>query len=141
LTLEACVRTQWADGSKQRIENCLNAFIVGALRTAVAIKRRRTEEIEWEKRRQDEEVRRLELQRLQWLEDTRQRELEKQAGTWEQVVRMRAYIDRAREAGVVYLPETVQIKTLQEWLDWAIGYANSLDPFRSRPDVEGDPDS
>ena len=135
------VRTTWADGSKQRIENCLNGFIAGVLKVAEAIKRRRFEQAEWEKRRQEDEARRIELQRLQWLDEARQRALEEHAGAWEKVVRIRAYIDRAREAKAVYLPEDAKIETLQQWLEWAAGYANSIDPFRSRPETEAESDT
>jgi len=135
------VRTTWADGSRQRIENCLNAFIAGVLKVAEAIKRRRFEQAEWEKRRQEEEARRLELQRLEWIEEARERALEEQARAWEKVERIRAYIDRAHEAKAVYLPEDAKIETLQQWLEWATGYANSIDPFRSRTETEAESDT
>lgn len=129
------VRTTWADGSKQRIENCLNGFIAGVFEVAEAMKRRRIDQAEAEKRRQEEATRRFELQQLQWLEEARERELDRQAGVWEKVLRIRAYVDRAREAGVVYLPESVKFETLPQWLEWATRYANSLDPFRRRPET------
>jgi hypothetical protein len=132
------LRLTWADRNRQRVENCLNAFIAGVLKTTEAIKRQRLEQAEWEKRRQEEETRRMEQQRLEWIEKARQRELEDQASQWEKVVRIRSYIERAREAKVVYLSENAKVETLDQWLEWASRYAARIDPFRARPQEGAD---
>jgi len=123
------VRTAWADGSRQRIEDCLNGFITGLLKAAEAIKRRRVEIAEHERRRRLEEIRQAELERVRQLEDARRREIERQADACEQAARLRSYIEGARKAGQVYLPPDVKIESLQQWLDWATRYANAVDPF------------
>lgn len=125
-------RTTWSDGKRQRIEDCVNDFLAGLLKAAEAIKRRRAERLEWERQRREEEKRRWELQRLRDLENTRARELMRQADAWEQARRVRAYVERAREAGVVYLPDYLQIKSLPEWLEWASRHAAEVDPFTRR---------
>ena len=126
------VRTVWSDGESQRIEDCLNDFIVGLLKAAEAIKRRRVEHAKAEKRRREEAILQAELDQLRWLEEARRRELDRQADASEKARRIRAYVDRAREAGLVCLPDTVKIDSLQQWLDWATRYANAVDPFRPK---------
>jgi len=38
-------------------------------------------------------------------------------------------------AGVVYLPANVKISTLDEWVRWAGGYAERVDPLRGADDA------
>ena len=57
---------------------------------------------------------------------------------WDKVVRIRAYIERAREAKFVYLSQDTKIETLDQWLDWASRYATSIDPFRTRSEEGAD---
>jgi IS5 family transposase len=134
-------RTVWTDGEKgkQRLEALLNDFLIGAVKAAEGIKRRRAQWAAAEKRRKEEAVREIERQQLRYLEETRARELDRQTEAFERVTRIRAYLAKAREAGRVYLPmEAVQITTLQGWIDWATTYADRIDPFRKEAEQIGD---
>lgn len=124
----------WADGKRQRVEDCLNAFMAGLFAAAEALKRRRGERIQWERRQREEAIQRAERERLRWREEARARELTRQADAWEAAQRVRAYVERARGADIVYLPQDVEIETRAEWIVWATMYADGLDPFRKRED-------
>ena len=122
------IRTVWADGARQRIEDCLNDFITGLLKAAEAMKRRRVELAEAAKRRRAEEIRQADLERIRRFEEARNREVERQSDACEKAGRIRRYIERARETGRVYLPTDLKVGSLQEWLDLATRYANAVDP-------------
>ena len=126
------IRTLWADGEKrqQRLDGSLNDFLIGLVKAAEAFKRHRAALAEAEKRRHEETLRRIERDRLRALEETRAKELHRQAEALEKVTRIRAYLAKAQETGFVYLPQdAVQMKTLGEWVAWATGYVNRIDPF------------
>ena len=137
------IRTIWTDGERQqRIENLLNDFMIGVVKAAVGIKKRRAEWAEAERRRQEETLRQIERDRLRALEEIRAKELHRQADGFEKVMRIRAYLAKAQETGFVYLPmDAVKMTTLQEWTDWATKYVDRIDPFRRDPDEEGDSES
>jgi hypothetical protein len=136
------VRTVWQDGEKgQRLETLLNDFLIGIVKAAEAIKRRRAARAEGEKRRHEERLREIERDRLRALEESRVKELQRQVDAYHRVARIRIYLAKAQEAGLVYLPKKdVQLNTLEEWCDWATKYAKSVDPFRKEeePDQETD---
>jgi len=133
------IRTLWSDGEKrqQRLEGSLNDFFIGLVKAADAIKRHRVALAEAEKRRHEETLRRIERDRLRALEELRAKELHRQAEAFETVSKIRAYLAKAQETGFVYLTqEAVEMKTLGEWVDWATGYVNRIDPFRRQEERE-----
>lgn len=58
--------------------------------------------------------------------------LERQAEALQKAERIRAYVERAREAGRVYLPDGLEIQSLPQWLEWASRYAAEIDPLTAR---------
>ena len=133
------VRRSWADGAKQRVEECLNDFIIGLVTAAEALRTRRLEaearQREWlvaEERRQLAEQRRQE-------EAGRVRALNASMGAWRKSVVIREYVQAMRtaaEAAGLLAGDT----PIARWLSWAEEYADRIDPLLPAPTVPVDPE-
>ncbi len=122
-------RQQWADGKRQKIEHCLGEFVLGlraaAQREKELREERRLREIAWA----EEQKQREELQRLARLEKMRAEKLTKDAADWELANRIRGYIHELES-------RFGTVDGLTEWIEWAKGYADKIDPLM-RPDELG----
>lgn len=79
--------------------------------------------------RAEEQKRRAELERLARLEKMRAEKLTKDAADWELANRIRGYVQELEKRS-----DTVE--GLAEWVEWAKGYADKIDPL-SRQDELG----
>jgi hypothetical protein len=125
------VRRKWADGKTQRVEDCLNAFVVGLVQAAEAKKQAQAEWEEQQRRREEERRRRFEEERQRQEEARRGRQLEEEATAWAKAEQLRAYVaavrEHAEQAGGVE-PES----KVARWLAWAERYAEAADPLAAR---------
>ncbi len=127
--LRSVARKTWSDGKQQRIEECLNAFVVGLIKASVEMKaeeleseRRHRERLEEERRRMDEERRRRE-------EEERFQSLSTQASNWNKSQDMRAYLNAVKQFAIVEHGEILPGSRLDRWLTWAYEQANRIDPI------------
>lgn len=122
-------RKTWKDGKKQKLEDCLNAFIVGLVAASERMKEHRRKREEWERQRQESERRRRELQRQRELENQRAAEFKRQVSDWRLSHSSREYVERLRLAVDEGRAPTGPEMESEEWLEWAEAYAERLDPF------------
>ena len=127
------LRKHWADGSRQRIERCLDAFVVQLERFADAIKRQRSQREEAERRRHAWEMERYEKLRQIGEEEERVRTLERQAEQWRKSQELRQFIEAVRSAGNSRSDRVPQGADLQHWLEWASAHADRMDPLVTSP--------
>lgn len=127
------LRKHWADGSRQRIERCLDAFVLQLERFAEAIKRQRLERQEAERRRHAWEMERYEKLRQIGEEDDRVRTLDRQAEQWHKSQELRRFIEAVRAAGNSGSTGVPQGSDLQRWLEWATAHADRMDPLVQSP--------
>lgn len=122
------VRKSWSDGKKQRVEECLNAFIVGLVAAALAKKaereRRDAQRRTWE---EAERARQLEVQR-RTQEAARRRVLREDATRWRDAEALRGYVRALRAALRDEPPAQERRASLEAWLNWAESQADRLDP-------------
>ncbi|HET7552354.1 MAG TPA: hypothetical protein VFK04_13780 [Gemmatimonadaceae bacterium] len=132
------VRRSWSDGAKQRVEDCLNDFMVGLVAASEALKAQR---LEREARHRDyliaEKRRRLEEQRRQE-ESARVRALDADLTRWRKSMVVREYAAAMRKAA-----EAAELlgegTPMSAWLSWADSYADRIDPTKGSPVVPTDP--
>jgi hypothetical protein len=127
------LRGTWSDGKKQRLERCLNKFIIAAYKAAAAKKadhiERERQKLEW-----DEQERRREILRRQIeLEQERLDALNEQAKAWYEAQQLRAYIQAVRSAGYYPQRRITGGQDIVEWSAWALEQASRLDPTVSSP--------
>jgi hypothetical protein len=115
------VRQSWSDGKRQRLEDCLNNFIVGLVAAAETRRRADEERRACEPARAEEELlegtRRLLIER----ERNRIQTLARWTEEWQRGIAMRSYLDAVRTSA----GETSD-QDLQSWIDWAKGYLSEL---------------
>ena len=122
-----CARKTWRDGKKQRVETCLNAFIVGIV--AVAESKKALERSREEQRRRWAEQQRLaEEQRCEEeAERTRIADLRQVAEVWKEARLIREYLDAYRAARQQETDSEALVG--DKWLAWAEEFVDRLDPL------------
>jgi hypothetical protein len=132
------VRRTWGDGAKQRVETCLNDFIVGIVAAAEALRTQRLER-EARQRAWEEDARRQQVaEDRKLLESARIRALDQDLTDWRTSRSVREYVHAMRVAA-----ERTSVgepgSSLSRYLDWAERYADRLDPAAQVPTVPEDP--
>lgn len=122
-------RVSWADGKIQRVEHCLNDFVVGCVAASEALKERRLEFEARERERLAEEQRREQRALERAHHEARRKTLDRQIAAWERARVIREYVSEMREAAA---GAAEQGSPLDTWLAWISAYANRIDP-RSDP--------
>ena len=138
LQLRLRVRTIWADGKRQRVEQCLADFVQGLQDVAQAKKVQRAEQEAARLRREEKQRLESERQAQRWLEERRGKEIEEQAERWQLAKRLREYVAAMREVRVIMLPSDLEVESLSDWIAWAEGHAERLDPLAVH--VQGQPE-
>lgn len=124
------IRQQWADGIKQRVEDCIGSFMIGLVKAAVAVRTSRLE-IEERDRKWAEQERLREERRKRELEE-RQRidNLECQVTNWKKGVEIKEYLDAAKKFTEQERGGWDEGSDFGQWLKWAYGYAERLSPLK-----------
>jgi hypothetical protein len=122
-------RKTWSDGRRQRLEDCLNSFVGGLVKAAIAIKHLRTErerrELKWqEERRQWEESERIRRE-----EEEKMKALDREVASWHRSQQIRTYIDAVKKWAIEKYGEIKPDGKLHQWLTWATQQADRLDPL------------
>jgi hypothetical protein len=121
-------RGTWSDGKKQRVEGCLNKFIIAAYKAAAAKKADRIErerqKLEWQEQERRREILRQQIEREQERLDA----LNAQAKAWYEAQQLRAYVQAVRSAGYYPQHSITGGQAIDEWCAWALEQASRLDP-------------
>jgi hypothetical protein len=122
-------RKTWSDGRRQRLEDCLNSFVGGLIKAAIAIKHLRTErelrELKWQEERRQRE----ESERIRREEEGKMKVLDREVASWHRSQQIRSYIDAVKKWGIQKYGEIKPDGKLQQWLTWATKQADRLDPL------------
>ena len=128
------IRSSWADGKVQILENCLGDFVVGVKVAAAAIKKHRIESEEWARRREIERKQREEQERLAQEHKRKAEFVTELIENWETAERVRAFLRAMTEcASQLELPDEKK-QAIRQVLDWTNGYVESIDPLVDLPD-------
>jgi hypothetical protein len=110
-------KSKWRDKQARKVEECLNDFVIGLVEAALFEQRHAQEREERERRwAAAEGKKREQAERIRRLEDS--------ITAWRRAAEIRAFVTAAR--GTLMVPEGSQ---RAEWLRWAEGYADSIDPL------------
>ncbi len=119
-------RSTWSDGKRQRVEHCLNAFVLALIRGA---ERLRVQDLETERRKREweEEQRRrqLETERRE-LETARRTKLDAWVAAWKKGATILEFLASLEQRAHNERHETDLNSDLGQWLQWARQYANAL---------------
>lgn len=122
-------RKTWSDGRKQRLEDCLNSFVGGLIKAAMAIKHLRAERERREREWQEQRRQREEAERIRREEDEKLKNLDREVESWQRSQKIRSYIEAVKKWGIQKYGEIKPESKLQQWLTWATKQADRLDPL------------
>jgi len=126
-------RKQWADGKVQRVETCLNKFIVELHYFVESEKAAAERSHEQARVYEEKEAKRKELIRLQQEEKARLEKLERDVVLWEKSESIRRFIKAYRlNAEAKGLP-TAPDSEAGKWIEWATSTAARFDPLLESP--------
>lgn len=120
-------RKTWSDGKRQRVETCLNSFVLalihGAERSRLAriASEKRKREWEVEQRRREDEARRLEM------ELTMRVDLDSRLDDCDKAARIFRFIKSVESSAQGRGDDLSPQSELGAWLSWARGYATALE--------------
>jgi uncharacterized protein YutD len=126
-------RSSWGDGKVQRVEGCLNKFCAGLVQYAHASNLKRVDdERERRKHKRESEAReRTRSRNAFYLE--RRKQLLNEVGSWRMAEEIRAYVAASRELAP---PEEFLQECHSTWSQWALAYADSIDPLAGGSPLE-----
>lgn len=134
------VRHSWRDGKRQRVEHCLNQFVIGLVEAAEAIKAARQErERALEAQREAERQRLVEMDRRE-REKARREELDREIQAWHRAEDVRQYYAALLQAVRATNGELTTHPRLSKWLAWIEAYASRLDPLQDLAQLPRDPE-
>jgi hypothetical protein len=126
------VKKIWRDTEKNRIEDCLNEFVIGLIRAANMIKQNRSKEegirLAWE----EEERRREETEQRKREEEEKLKMLDRQVAAWTKSRQIREFIAAVKAAANRECGFLEAISDLDEWIEWANRQADWLDPLAAK---------
>ena len=122
-------RKKWSDGKRQKLEDCLNSFVGGLIKTAIAMKHLRAERERREREWQEERQRREERERIRQEEEEKMKVLDREVASWHKSQKIRSYIEAVKKWGIQKYGEIKPDSKLQQWLTWATRQADRLDPL------------
>ena len=132
------LRRSWGDGKRQRVEDCLNSFVVGLIAAAEVLKDRRLKREARQRESREAEARRAAEARRKAEEEARIRALDQAVSNWQRSRLYREYVSAVRQATQAeHILEDGS--PLAEWLAWVEAYADRVDPLLPQPDVPTDP--
>jgi hypothetical protein len=128
MPMDLGLRGTWSDGKKQRVEHCLNNFVITLIKAAHAIKVARAKEQHEREQRAAEEKRRAEYQEWRYEEEKRIRRLDEQLTAWSRAEQVRGYA-AAVDAAIARAQGAVDATSeVGKWIAWMRDYARRLDP-------------
>jgi hypothetical protein len=127
------LQTNWSDGKTQRIEHNFGNILIGLITAAERLRKRRIEKIEEERRRNEERKRREERARLRQEELQKFQQLQREVKGYHDAEQIRSYVRAAKEMVIERDGEIKPGGTLEQWIIWALGHADRLDPLVESP--------
>ena len=123
------VRKIWTDGINQRIERSLNSFIIGLIKAGDAIKADRLERERRNREWEEERKRSAERERRRYEEGLKIQSMDKEIAAWQKSQQIRDYVKAVEDAVLKKRGEFQAGSELDQWLRWARGYADRIDPL------------
>ena len=129
-----CGRKSWSDAKIQRVENCLNYFIISFRKATLHLK-----SLEEEDKRKEEE-RLLKIKQREAFEQAKKTEEQKlsqllsETEAWHKSKQIREYIEAVKQTININKGSTFSIEESDSWIYWATEQANRIDPLVASPD-------
>ena len=127
-------RKSWSDARYQRLENCIESFVLGLRVAARATKRNRLKREEEERRREQEREQEEKEEKIAREQDRKARFITELMRDWQRSGSLRAFAKALGEAADQSKLSDQEKSDIQQVVDWTCDYAKSLDPISNLPD-------
>jgi hypothetical protein len=124
-------KKRWGDKPGMLLEDQLNEIVIGLITAAEGRRLLTLKRQEADHQRKEAERRRQEQARLREAEQARRIELEQQVTCWRRSQDLGAFVQVCENALTKERGEIVPESSEAEWLQWAYGYAEQLDPLHN----------
>src|SRR5208283_3851693 len=118
-----------SDGSKQKLEDCLNDFMIGLVRASCVLRSVELQRERWAQERRDQELQRIEMEAKIKEEQEQFEALIEAVDNWHTSNRISEYIEAVRNKAIREHGVVATGSDLEEWIIWAAKQADRLDPF------------
>ncbi len=119
----ACQK-KWTDKAQNPLEDQLNEVLAGLILVGEALRLRRIEHEEEQRRQREQERRRMEDQERRYY-------LDQHLKAWSESQRLREFLSACEASLVERKGELATDRPEAKWLRWAHGYADRIDPLKS----------
>lgn len=126
------IRCKWSDSKRQRLEHCLNAFVVSLIRAAVQKQARERERERQQRQREEERRQQADQERIQREEAARLQALEQEVANWQRAKQIRAYVEAVRQVAEQRDGVIEAGSKMDGWIAWALRQADKIDPLAIR---------
>lgn len=119
----------WRDGKSRRLEDVLNEIVIGIV---AAAEQRRENILRFERAQEESrqaQLRYLERVRKQEEEQARTAELERNSAAWVKSQQIRGFVAAVRDRISQGEDAADNSEGAERWLEWALAYAERLDPL------------
>jgi len=132
-------RQSWSDGKVQRVEGCLNEFVVGLVEAAEALRQDHIEQARLARERlEDEHQRQIEAER-EARENDRRKELARELEVWRLAGEVRTYLEALKSAAAGSGATDASGNRLGRWIKWIEAYLQVLDPLQNLDTIPANP--
>lgn len=123
-------RKTWSDTNTHRLEDLMNDFMMGLIKTAAAItadriEREKEEQLHRERIKQEQERERIRQQEMQ-----RVKALDRDVSFWYKSQQTHSYLEAVKVSVIKKDGKIVPGSEMDKWLTWAFQQADSMDPLR-----------
>ncbi|MCB2199140.1 hypothetical protein KQI63_07015 [bacterium] len=135
------LRKSWRDGSKQRVEDCLDSFIGGMINVAEALRQEQLERERRERERELERIRKEEERKKIEQESARIYDLNDRLNDMETAKAIREFTRMVRASAIERGEDLSAASELGKWLSWAETRAKLLtkNAIETIPELRKDP--
>jgi hypothetical protein len=126
-------QTRWADGKKQRVEDCLPALLSELETRAVEDRQRKTAEGNAKIERRANWEKAMEVARKRATEDHYEKVLDQQVARWRRAKELRRYRHELEQRLTASDTPDGDSNSIRDWLDWIDRHINQTDPHETLP--------
>lgn len=131
----------WVDGARSKLEDQVNDILIELIVGVEKLRTWRKQQEEYERRRREDEIKRWKQEDERRKEQQKIQELDEMIDRWERSDRIRTFVTDVRQHIESTKGPIESGSELGRWLNWALHYADSIDPLERRSRIEPENDS
>jgi hypothetical protein len=124
---------QWIETNKTKISKLLPDIVGAIIAAGPILEQAKREREEQQKRHREEEARRYEARRLREIEEKRWIRFQEFSSNWDERAKLLRFLTEIEARLVADGDVVVEGRLLSDWVSWATGRAEALNPLKAGP--------